>query len=85
MDDAAGRTAAARPVSGGAPAKGHEVRPWPDSVYSVDGPNAGQQANLMNSHHYPVEGICVGCGQMIRSGTFPDTWRHTGRMPGDPP
>lgn len=64
----------------------HEIRPWPDSVYSVDGPNTGQPAAIMNPHHYPVIAICMGegCGQVIRSETFADTWHHTGLMPGDP-
>ena len=63
----------------------HEAGPRDLSAYSMEGPNTGQVANLANVFHYPAEGLCKGCGEVIRAARFGDGWRHTGRKPGDPP
>jgi hypothetical protein len=63
----------------------HEATPRELSAYSMEGPNTGQVANLANIFHYPAEGLCEGCGEVIRATRFGDGWHHTGRKPGDPP
>jgi hypothetical protein len=65
----------------------HEPDPATDSVYSMEGPNAGRHPDLRNRLHYPAEGICV-CGEVVRAEAVnpggPPLWVHTGRMPGEP-
>jgi hypothetical protein len=72
-------------MTGRAQAEPHEAGPRDLSAYSMEGPNTGQVANLANVWHYPAEGLCEGCGEVIRATRFGDGWRHTGRKPGDPP
>lgn len=57
--------------------------PLPGTAYSVGPSNAGLPAT--RASHYPAEGICDGCGQVIRCDDVRQAgWTHTGRMPGDP-
>lgn len=62
----------------------HEAVPAALSAYSMAGPNTGCPASAANPWHYPAEGICAGCGGVIRAEQSGDAWAHTGRMPGDP-
>ena len=63
----------------------HVAMPADLSAYSMEGPNTGQVANPANAWHFPAEGICAGCGAVIRAESFDGGWHHTGRKPGDPP
>lgn len=64
----------------------HAAVPQEGSAYSAgEQPNTGQPASLLNPHHYPIEGICVTCGEVIRCERLLQSgWVHTGRKPGDP-
>lgn len=63
---------------------GHDAVPADFTAYSMEGPNTGQVANLVNAWHFPAEGMCAGCGEVIRAESCDGGWRHTGRKPGDP-
>lgn len=65
-------------------AAAHEAAPGDFTAYSMTGPNTNLPANLANTWHFPAEGICDGCGVVIRAEEFGAGWAHTGRMPGDP-
>lgn len=68
------------------PADPAEVLIVPDSAYSMEGPNTGQQANLRKLEHYPVEALCRGCGRVVRrEKPQPERldWPHTGRKAGE--
>ncbi len=65
-------------------AQDHEIVLVEFSAYTMDGPNTGCVANPENVWHFPAEGICAGCGGVIRAESYGKPWQHTGRMPGDP-
>jgi len=67
----------------------HEIVPQPGTIYSAEGRNTGLPADLRRLHHYPVEALCAGCGEVIRLERYvrigPEgEWQHTGRKPGEP-
>lgn len=75
----------------GDPAGDHEAVPQPGTAYTVEGPNAGQLANLGYFGHFPAEAHCVTCGMMIRRERYmrlsigdDGDWKHAGRKPGEP-
>ena len=53
---------------------GHEIIPEPGTARRV---RDGQPADLKNPLHYPIEAICMACGQPIRIERFYlAEWRH---------
>lgn len=62
----------------------HEAVPAEFTAYTMEGPHTGCPANLANARHFPAEGICGGCGGVIRAERPGAGWAHTGRRPGDP-
>lgn len=62
----------------------HEVLPVEGSVARTRPGFGGCPASLTNPRHYPVEAICQGCGEMVRSEHVHAGWKHTGRKPGEP-
>jgi hypothetical protein len=75
---------AAKNAPPGAP---HEALVADGSAYSMAGPNTGLPADLRKPRHYPVEGLCAICHEVVRREKMaPEQldWLHTGRKPGDP-
>ena len=62
----------------------HAPVPRADTAYTMEGPRAGRLIDNRFTRSFPAEGICAGCGQMIRQESQADGWEHTGRMPGEP-
>jgi hypothetical protein len=78
-------------ISGGLAPKiyDHEPQPKLDTMYSIEGPNAGRPADLRRAWDYPVSAFCLHCGEMIELGQLlpigdRGEWQHTGRLPGQP-
>jgi hypothetical protein len=59
----------------------HDITPVKGSARKLD----GTPADLRNPHDYPVEAVCVECGQPIRCGHWlTGTWRHIERISNPP-
>jgi hypothetical protein len=57
----------------------HEIVPEPGTVRSV---RSGEPADLNNPLHYPIEAICIACGQPIRTERWLlAEWRHIAPEP----
>jgi hypothetical protein len=57
---------------------GHEITPVAGSARQLD----GTPADLTRPSHYPVEGLCLECGQPIRCERFYlSEWRHIAPAP----
>jgi hypothetical protein len=57
----------------------HEIVPEPGTVRSV---RSGEPADLKNPLHYPIEAICIACGQPVRTERWLLAgWRHIAPEP----
>jgi len=64
----------------------HPVDLIPDSAYRTGIGNAtGTRAWLCNGNHYPAEGLCGICSQVVRCEAIGEEWQHTGRLAGQSP
>jgi len=64
----------------------HAVELVEGSAYRTGiGNCTGTRAWLENANHYPVEGICSVCSQVVRREEIGDEWEHTGRLAGQAP
>jgi hypothetical protein len=53
---------------------GHDITPKPGSVRSA---RSGEPADLKNPLHYPIEAVCIVCGQPVRNERYYlAEWRH---------
>jgi hypothetical protein len=58
---------------------GHGITPKPGTVRSV---RSGEPADLKDPLHYPIEAICIACGQPIRTERWLlAEWRHIAPEP----
>jgi hypothetical protein len=58
---------------------GHDITPKPGSARRV---RDGEPADLTKPSHYPVEAICIVCGQPIRTERWLLAgWRHIAPEP----
>ena len=58
---------------------GHEITPKPGTARRV---RDGEPASLLNPADYPVEAICIVCGQPIRTERYYlAEWRHIAPEP----
>ena len=61
----------------------HHAVPRTDTAYTMEGPRTGRLLDLRYGNCWPAEGICSGCGMVLRREAVTEPWEHTGRMPGD--
>lgn len=55
----------------------HEVIPVTGTTYSLaTSSNAGEEADLMNYRHYPLEAKCLGCGDRVVTLRYQGGWEH---------
>jgi hypothetical protein len=58
---------------------GHEITPKPGTARRV---RDGEPASLLNPADYPVEAICIACGQPVRTERWLlGEWRHIAPEP----
>jgi hypothetical protein len=62
---------------------GHEIIPQPGSARRV---RDGEPASLLDPRDYPIEALCLECGQPIRCERwFLGGWAHIERFSNPPP